>query len=261
MSVEETALASGVPVLVCRPVDAEAGAPVLLYVHGGGFWQGSAFDPLDRVLVAQRVADLGCVAVGVDYRLAPEAVFPAALDDVAEAVRWMGARADELGVDPSRIVVNGVSAGASIALSMAMRAAAAGESLCAGVLLEVPIGDMREGGMLLDEYAAINGLEDLDVMERMYAGATPFDDPLLSPVLAPSFEGLPPVRILTAEYDPLRAGGEELARRMRVAGVDVAATRHLGALHGSSGLVGTEPVSRLWHEGACAALAGLMRRR
>ncbi len=69
------------------------------------------------------------------------------------------------------------------------------------------------------------------------------------------------MRILTAEYDPLRAGGEELARRMRVAGVDIAATHHLGALHGSSGLVGTEPVSRLWHEGACAALAGLMRRR
>lgn len=268
---EEHATTSGVPLLLCqprrKPRQTEESAdenpnlrPVLLYIHGGGFWQGSAGATLDRVLVARRALDLGALVVSVDYRLSPEATFPAALDDIDEAVAWIHVHAQELRADASTLVIDGISAGASIAMATCLRAAGQGRKNAAGFVLEVPIGDMRNEALWVGKHAALNGLEELPAMYRMYAGAEPLDNPLLSPVLATSFAGMPPTHVMTAEYDPLRDAGEELARLMRVAGVSVTGTRHLGALHGSSGLAGIEPVSQAWHDDVCAAVRRMQTR-
>ncbi len=205
--------------------------PGLVYFHGGGFVAGTldSHDPICRRLSHAS----GCRLVAVDYRLAPEHRFPAALEDALMATRWVAAHAGELGIDPRRLGVCGDSAGATLAAVICQAAAAGGPPLALQVLI-CPIMDYgaqtesrrRFGrGYFLDEATLRHDLEH-------YLGADDdLSDPRISPLRATALAGLPPSCIHTAEYDPLRDEAADYAQRLQQAGVPTTYRCHLGMIH------------------------------
>jgi len=239
-----------VPLRVHRPGDSSptaAGAsgsapPVVVYLHGGGWIAGGG--RADDTLCRSLCDAAGAVVVGVDYRLAPEHRFPAALDDAALAVRWVAGHADHLRVDAGRLVVAGDSAGANLAAALTVRARAAGPAIgaqvlvCAFVDLRCSPADLGPGGpSLLSPEAAC-------WMRDQYLGDHARDDPLASPLCAPDLSGLPPAVVVTAGYDPLAGQGRAYARRLRLAGVDVRHTHFPDLSHGFLGLDAVSAASR-----------------
>lgn len=233
-------------------------APAYLLLHGGGFRLGAIDELINVAFCAQRALDTGYAVYSLEYRLAPENPFPAALDDARSALEWLVDKADELNVDSSTIVVGGVSAGGCIAASLAIDCRDRAYPSVSALLLEVPAVDLRENGVWLHEYAELNGFSELAVLRDGYCAGRSPDDPAVSPLLA-DLQGLPPVHVMTAEYDPLRAGGEAFVGRLRAAGNRVSATRHLGQLHGSHGLVRELRAARLWHAEVAAVLRDFAR--
>lgn len=132
--------APDVPVLVFAPVTGES-RPALVYLHGGGFVLGDADG--DKVLPAQIAAEVGAVVVSVDYRLAPEHPFPAPVEDCYAALRWTTENVAELGVDPNRIGIGGVSAGAGLAAGTALLARDRGGPALCFQMLDIPEVDDR----------------------------------------------------------------------------------------------------------------------
>lgn len=226
--------ADGVPVRVYRPGPGRL--PVLLYMHGGGWWQGDLddADPSCR----RRAADLGVVVVSVDYRLAPENPFPAGLDDCWTVACWLVASAEDLGIDPSRVAIAGGSAGGNLAAALALRARdESGPSFVAQVL-EVPGMDLRMKGASMDEFGEGYGftLADLQECVRFYVGeAGDPTHPLVSPLFA-ELHDLPPALVTTCEFDPMRDSGEEFAAKLAQAGVPTTLRRWDGIGHGCAEL-------------------------
>lgn len=244
-----------IQVLTIRPFAQSSGAPGYVYFHGGAFWHGSAQEEVNVGLMAERAHRTGMTVFAVEYRLAPEHPYPAAVEDGEETLRWIHRNARELNVDASRVVLGGISAGGNIA------AAIAGEDRhgldLAGLLLEVPAVDLRDDGYWSPQYAALNGLNSPAEMVSLYTSDYRADDPGISPVLSERLALFPRTHIMTAEIDPLGAGGEALACRLRGAGVAVTGTRHLGALHGSIGLTARDPIALAWQDEVCNVLARL----
>jgi acetyl esterase len=206
--------------------------PGLVYFHGGGFVAGS-LDTHDGICRALTEAS-GCRLISVDYRLAPEHPFPAAIDDGLTAISWVTQHAGELGVDPDRIGVCGDSAGATLAAVLCqMLAAASGPRLKCQVLL-CPIMDYAAQsesrrslarGYLVDD-------ETLEHDLRYYlAGGVERADPRVSPLRSVDLRGLPPSCVHTAEYDPLRDEGAAYAARLQEAGVESTYRCHPGMIH------------------------------
>jgi acetyl esterase len=235
--------------------DTEAGS-LLVYFHGGGFVTGDldTHDRACRYLARQS----GALLLAVDYRLAPEHPFPAALDDALAAFAYATEHASELGADPARIAVGGDSAGGNLAAGVARISAETNGSRPAFQLLFYPWLDLsskresyarfREGFYLTEA--------DLDWHRRHYLAA-PDDalDPRCSPLLADDLAGLPPAYIATAGFDPLRDEGEAYAQRLRAAGVPVALRRHRDLFHG---FFNTIDVGRAGREAVLEA-AGALR--
>ena len=216
----------------------------LVYFHGGGLVAGSldTHDALCRTLCNE----IGCRLVAVDYRLAPEHPFPAAIEDALAALRWVLDHAEELGIDPARVAVGGDSAGATLAViaTQEMREAP-GRQPCAQLLL-CPVLDFVEErgskrdfgeGFLLDK-----ALMDRDLAD--YAPGVDLADPRISPFRALDLSGVPRAFIHTAEFDPLRDEGAAYAERLRAAQVKVAYTCHPGMVHHFYGLTGMIPAAR-----------------
>jgi acetyl esterase len=222
--------ADGVPVRVYRPRDGVL--PVVVYLHGGGWWLGGVddSDPGCR----RRAAAADCVVVSVDYRLAPEHPFPAAFEDGWTALRWVVAQADDLGVDPARVVLAGASAGGNLAAAVALRARDAGGPARAGLLLEVPGMDLTMSDPTFDLYCDgyVFTREDLAECVQFYAGGQDLTSPFVSPAFGDPAH-LPPMLITTAEYDPLRDPAEQWGARAAAAGVEVQVRRWDGQVHGS----------------------------
>jgi acetyl esterase len=174
------------------------------------------------------------VTVAVDYRLAPEHPFPAAVDDCFAALQWAAAHAGELGADARRLVVIGDSAGGNLAAVMALRSREAGGPELAGQVLIYPAADLTA----TMEPAPDGNFYILSPQTRTFFNGAYLSDPAhaelpwVSPGLAEDLSGLPPTLLITAEYDPLCAQGEALADRLRQAGVDTVVTRYDGAIHG-----------------------------
>lgn len=228
---------------VYTPAGAPRGLlPALLYFHGGGFVAGSleTHDGICRSLANAS----GCRVVAVDYRLGPEARFPAAVLDACTATRWVAHHAARLGIDTRRVGVCGDSAGATLAAVVAQTLAAQkGPPLVLQCLL-CPVLDYRAKTPSRDAFAS-GYLLDRETLEhdlRHYVGeAADASDPRISPLRASRLEALPAACIHTAECDPLRDEGAAYAERLERAGVRVSYRCHPGMIHLFYGLKAVIP--------------------
>lgn len=199
----------------------EAPSALALHLHGGAWVTGSldSHDPFCRLLCA----GANVAVLAIDYRLAPEHPFPAALEDAAAAYAWARREARALGCDPARLVMSGDSAGANLATVLMLQLAS--ESTAHGVVAQVllyPVTDHPSGGHAsYGEPPHGFGPELMDWAWRVYARDVAPTDPRLSPLRWPSVPPLPPTFVATAEYDILRDEGLAYADRLRAAGVAV----------------------------------------
>ncbi|MCX4532052.1 alpha/beta hydrolase [Streptomyces sp. NBC_01669] len=228
--------ASGeVPVRIYTPVEADSYG-VLVYFHGGAFFLGSleTHDHVARSLAKET----GLKVVSVGYRLAPEAAFPAGLDDCYAVVRWAVEEGASLAWDGTTLAIAGDSSGGTFVAAVAARAHDDGFDRITHQVLYYPSLDLDFD---VDRYASLRenavgfGLETagLKPFNAFYidSGADPAD-PLVSPVKRADLTGLPPALIVTAQHDPLRDEGELYGRRLREAGVEATVSRYEGAGHG-----------------------------
>ncbi len=208
--------------------------PALVYFHGGGFVFGN-LDTHDAVCRAL-AKESGAVVISVDYRLAPEHKFPAAVEDSHAATLWVAANAERLGIDANRIAVGGDSAGGNLATVIAMRCRDAGGPILAAQVLIYPVtdssshetGSHREFG---ESYFLTSGAMEWFTGHYLVS-ADQKRHPEVSPLLAPNLDGLPSALVITAEFDPLRDEGEAYAQRLQQAGVPVTISRYPGMIHG-----------------------------
>ncbi|MFZ3561303.1 alpha/beta hydrolase [Streptomyces sp. BH055] len=232
-----------VPVRIYRPHEPDpqsADLPCLLYLHGGGFTVGS-LDGVDEVCRLFSVR-AGCVVVSVDYRLAPEHRFPAAVDDTRAAHGWLVENAAALGIDGRRVAVAGDSAGGGLAAALCLDLRGRGLPQPALQVLVYPAVDNTFERPSWTEFAdaPLVGTADAQWFLRQYVGdegVTP--SPLLTPLQAPSLAGLAPAHVVTAEVDCLRDDAEAYARRLEAAGVPVRLLRCPGVFHGFFTEIGT----------------------
>jgi acetyl esterase/lipase len=229
--------------LVYRPDGAPAG-PGVLWIHGGGFVIGSAKQ--DHRLVAGTAAALGIAVVSADYRLAPDHPFPAPLDDVTAVWDWMRAHAAELGIDPSRIVVAGESAGGGLAATLVQRLRDISDVQPVAQWLFCPMLDDRTaadrsldavGHFVWDNTANEHGW-------RSYLGRAPGSDGIPPYAVAAhrnDLAGLPPTWICVGDIELFHAEDVAYAERLRAAGVDVTLDVVPGAPHGFENWAGETP--------------------
>ncbi|MEJ7731939.1 MAG: alpha/beta hydrolase [Polyangiaceae bacterium] len=223
------------------------GAPLCVYFHGGGFvvCDLDTHDPVCRFLCRHA----GVHVLAVDYRLAPEEPFPAAVEDALCAFRWAAAHAAELGADATRVAVAGDSAGGNLAAVVSQLARLEGEGGAqpALQLLLYPTVDRTEAWGSLDLFHEGFFLTraDIDWYQEQYTGTVGADlrDPRVSPRLRPDLGGLPPALVVTAGFDPLRDEGEAYARALGDAGVPVLLRRFDGLVHGFANMVAISPAS------------------
>jgi len=248
---------TGVPLRIYRPAGSgPEPAAAILYLHGGGWVLGELdhFDPLCEALAEQA----GCVVVAADYRLAPEAKFPAAVDDASEVLRWLADNAKELHLDSSRLAVAGDSAGGNLAAVVAL---AARDGELPPVRLQILLYPSVDMGMDWPSYGISEpGLPVDGKMMRWFR-----DHYLRQPSDAMSWRASPlqankssvaPAYVLTVGYDPLADEGSAYAEALRDAGVEVMHHHHPGQFHGFLSVIpGCAAARRTWKEiGAAARL-------
>ena len=245
--IDDTAAASGKALRAC--VDE---------IHGGGFLFGN-IDQMDPW--CQRiVADVGCIVVSVEYRLAPENPFPAGLDDCYAALCWTAEHAADLGIDPGRIAIAGHSAGGGLAAATALMDRDRSAPALCFQLLEIPELDDRL------ETPSMNAFTDTPLWNRPnaewswrhYLGPDHAGEvsPYAAPARATDLSNLPPAYISTMEFDPLRDEGILYAMAMLQAGVSVELHSYAGTFHGSTQFSGADASKR-----NLAETIGLLKRR
>jgi acetyl esterase len=228
--------AGDIPLRLYAPAS-DTPLPVLVYFHGGGWVIGDieSHDPTCRSLA--NVA--GCAVISVDYRLAPEAKFPAAAEDAYAATVWVRDNAARLGLDPSRLAVGGDSAGGNLAAVVSLMARDRGAPPIDFQLLVYPVTDHSYETASYVENATgyLLTRESMEWFWNHYI-SSPEDstNPYASPLRATDLAGLPPALVITAEFDPLRDEGEAYATRLREAGVPTTCTRYDGMIHGFFGM-------------------------
>ena len=248
--------AGALPYRSYTPIEAAGDPlPALVYFHGGGFVIGDldTHDGLCRLFANAS----GCRVISVEYRLAPEHKFPAAVEDAYAAACWVAEHARELGIDPDRIVIGGDSAGANLAAVVCQLARQAGAPRLALQLLLYPATDSATE--TASRWALAEGylLEKKSMewfFEQYVEPGTDPKDPRLSPLLAPDLSGLPPAHIHTAEFDPLVDEGKAYADKLARAGVKVEYTCHPGMIHHFFCLAGAIPYARTAIANAGAAI-------
>ena len=204
----------------------------LVYFHGGG-WVIGDLDTHHGFCHALAKTS-GCLVVAVDYRLAPEHRYPAAVEDAYAATTWVAENSELIQADPDRFAVCGDSAGGHLAAVVSLMARDRKGPRIDLQILIYPITDCsfdtpsyeenREGYMLTHDLMKWFWNHFINIESEA-------DDPYVSPLRAESFRDLPPALILTAEYDPLRDEGEAYAEKLQGAGVNVTLTRYPGMIH------------------------------
>jgi len=250
----EDRMAGDLPVRVYWPPGERAARPVVVYFHGGGFTL-CTLDTHD--LVCRLIcADADVIVVSVDYRLAPEHPYPAAVEDAYSATRWVHEHARELGADPGRLVVAGDSAGGNLAAVTCLKARDEGGPPIALQVLIYPVTDAAQDAPSHAENA--DGYFLTAAHMRWYWDCYQPDharraEPYSSPINA-DVRGLPPALVITAEHDPLRDEGEAYAERLRAAGVDTRSVRYAGMFHGFFGLGSILPAAKEAGAKVCATI-------
>jgi acetyl esterase len=218
--------------------------PALMFFHGGGFVIGDleSHDTLCR----QLALDGGFRVIAVDYRLAPEAMFPAAADDCIAATRAVVKNAAAFGVDPAKIAVFGDSAGGNLAAVVARDAAINGGFTVALQLLIYPVTHMGRKGGSRDLFAEGYFLTRarMDWFDAHYTGNVDHKDDKLNPLLFDVPQGLAPAYVITAGFDPLRDEGREYADKMQAAGVPVIYINYESQIHGFFNMPAVSSVGR-----------------
>jgi len=205
--------------------------PALAYFHGGGWVQGDL--ETHHGLCARLALRSGAIVVAVDYRLAPEHKFPAAVEDCLAAYRWLRSESRAIGADPGRVAVAGDSAGGNLAAVVSQMAASAGGPVPTCQVLIYPALDFA-----LDT-PSHQELEDAHIIPRdrvvwymqQYLTEGDRGDLRASPLRARDLRGQPPTLVITAGFDPLRDEGQVYADRLRAAGVDVVYREYPGQIH------------------------------
>lgn len=234
----------GMRLRLFSPLNASASLPAVMYYHGGCFISGG-FETHDNQL-RQLAFYSGCRVIAVQYRLAPEHRYPAAHDDAERAAILVRQHAGTLGIDATKITLAGDSAGGHIALVTALRLKACGGWRPARLLLIYP---MLDATAYFESYTR-NGLDYIITRETLLTGYdaylenTPRQHPEASPLWRDDFAGLPPVHIVTAEFDPLCDEGEALFARLTQQDVPCTCQRWLGVIHGFFQLGGVSQSAR-----------------
>jgi len=241
----------GVPVRLYRPAG-EGLLPGVAYFHGGG-WAIGSIDSFDTV--CRRLTNAsGAAVASVGYRLAPEHVYPSALEDCLAATRWLIGEGEAVGIDPARVAVAGDSAGGNLAVGVARRL----RSEIRFQALIYPVCDAGLNTLSYREFSEGFGLSAAGMQRfwNLYLAGGDGGDPDASPLRATDLAGTPPAFVLTAEYDVLRDEGEAFAAALREAGVDVEQRRYDGTIHGFWRWLAKAEVSRR----AVEEVAGALRR-
>jgi acetyl esterase/lipase len=244
-SVEDMEIPSvegGIHVRLYRPRDRQRGGagrggqggawPVLVWLHGGGWVLGSLED---ADAISRRLAEAADVAVAnVEYRLAPEHPFPAAVDDCAAVVRWLAQKGSDLGLDSARLAIGGDSAGANLAAVTAQGARDHDLRLGFQLLVYPPTdASMASPSIVENGEGYLLTKNAMAWFWDLYLGShADRRDPRASPAASEDLAGLPPALVITAEYDPLRDEGELYGRRLAEAGVSASVHRFDGVIHG-----------------------------
>ncbi|HUG23473.1 alpha/beta hydrolase [Piscinibacter sp.] len=239
-----------VPALKLRVYTPRHGGPhgVIVYFHGGGYVLGD-LDGYDSVC-RQLCLDSAAVVVSVDYRLAPEHPFPAAVDDAWEALRWVGEHAKQLGADPARLAVAGDSAGAILATVTTMLARdAKWPTIKFQALLYPPAAGGHAGDYPSRERHAAGPtltLRTMDYFGAHYFGAVAqAPDFRGAPLMAPSLAGLPPALVMLAGHDPLRDEALAYGHALQAAGTPTTIVEYDGLAHGFISMAGGIGAARL----------------
>lgn len=212
--------------------------PVVLNIHGGAWWMGNDF--IDDAVMRHLCRESGAVILSVDYRLSPEHVFPAALEDCYEALLYLVEHAPARGGDPAKLVLHGTSAGGGLAAGLCLLSRQRGGPAITMQALIVPVTDLtgQRSGPSLQQFASGYVLTASDLAD-MIANYLPDEqarrDPLASPIYAENLRELPPTFIATAQFDPLRDQGENFGEALAGAGLQVVSKRYPGTIHGFFG--------------------------
>jgi acetyl esterase len=248
--------AGPVPVRIYRPTSA-APPPLMLYAHGGGWVTGSldSHDKLCRILANR----LGSVIVAVDYRLAPEHVYPAALDDVEAAWQWASRNAHTLGADGVRFTVAGDSSGANLVAALTLRLRHERAPQPDAQLLLYPALDATCSRASYREFSSGHNLTGPQMAWywETYRAEADARHPELSPLFAATLSDLPPVVIAVATADVLRDEGLDYARRLEAARVPVRVIECTGMIHGFLRWTGEVAAARRWIDVIAAAVGEL----
>ncbi|GAB5901646.1 alpha/beta hydrolase [Mycolicibacterium mageritense] len=254
--------AGPVPVRIYRPPAADGEIlPVVVFIHGGG-WSVGDLDSYDST-ARRHAVGAGAVVVSVDYRLAPEHPYPAAVDDVWAATQWVAGHAAELGADADRMAVAGDSAGGNLSAVVAQLARDAGGPHIRFQLLWYPATtwDTTLPSFRENAEAPILGLDAVKGFSKWYAGHVDLADPpaTLVPARATDLSGLPPAYIATAGHDPLRDDGARYAELLIAAGVPVELHNAETLVHGYLGYSGVVPAATEAFDRGLAALRDALR--
>ena len=224
--------AGEIPARVYSARAAKTPQPTVAYFHGGGWVQGDL--ETHHGLCARLAEHAGALVVAVDYRLAPEHKFPAAVEDCLAAYRWLRTKGRDVGADLSRVAVAGDSAGGNLSAVVSQLAASAGVPAPTCQVLIYPAVDFSLETSSHRELAdghVIPRDRILWYMEQYLKSDADKSDLRASPLRAPSLEGQPPAMIVTAGFDPLRDEGRAYGDRLREAGVDVVYREYPGQIH------------------------------
>jgi acetyl esterase len=247
-----------VPARLYVPDAGEAGLPLVVYLHGGGWTMGSldSYDPVCRALANRTRA----AVLSVGYRLAPEDPYPAAVKDAWAALRWAEEHAVDLGADPARLAVAGDSAGGNLAAALAVRARDHGGPGLRAQLLVYPAIDPRMDSGSFVEYGEGFGLtaEDMAWSWGTYLDGADLDHPDAAPARADP-AGLPPAVVVLAELDPLRDEGAAYAAELERAGGRARVIEVPAVVHGFWRFLAVSRLARETLDEAAGALAALLR--
>lgn len=225
--------------------------PTEVFLHGGGFISGSIYEIINDSLLTARARRARIQVVSVEYRLAPEHRYPAAVDDAIAVIDLLRDQPRRFEADPARIGIAGASAGAAIAASAALHLRDRGDVALVHQSLEVPAVALKAYGPSAVAFAHGFGMDGYQELPALY-----LDDRRSTtnaqPLFADDLSGLPPTFIQVAEFDPLRDAGLAYGERLRDAGVPTIVRVGAGHVHGSPGLTATFAPARTWQRRSAA---------